>query len=111
MVGLGLDTTRMSSMSPSGFHFWPDLPQLIGWIGLGAVVGTFYFRALLRTTLWLTEAGHGAATAVLTIARLGLLVGSLVAATLVGPVPLLATALGILFAKIVIVRHVRGTRP
>ena len=101
----------MSSMSLSGFHLWPGLPQLIGWIGLGAIVGIFYFRALLRTTLWLTEAGHGAATAALTVARLGLLVGSLTFATLAGSLPLIATSLGLLIAKIVIVRRVKGTAP
>ena len=101
----------MNSISLNDFHPWPDLAVLIAWAVLGFVVGAVYFRALWRTTLWLTEAGHGAATAALTIVRLALLVGSLVAATLDGPLPLIAALIGLSIAKIVIVRRVKGTTP
>ncbi|MDR3375930.1 MAG: ATP synthase subunit I [Ancalomicrobiaceae bacterium] len=101
----------MSSISLTDFHPWPDLAVLGAWASLGFVVGAVYFRALWRTTLWLTEAGHGAATAALTVLRLALLVGSLVVATLQGPLPLMATALGLIVAKIVVVRRVKGTTP
>jgi F1F0 ATPase subunit 2 len=105
----------MIAISLTDFHPWIDIPMLGAWLGLGAIVGVFYFRSLWRTTLWLSKGGHGGATAMLTIARFALMIGVLVVACLQGALPLLATSLGFFAARFAVMRRIKdqikGTPP
>jgi len=65
----------------------------------GLALGRIYFHVLWRSTEMIVANGRMWMILVLTIGRLALIVGALIAVSLQGAAPLLATALGIGLAR------------
>lgn len=72
---------------------------------LGMLLGALYFGAV-----WWSVRRFGAGTPALAaiVVRFALLAGALGLVSLEGPVPLLATAAGVLGGRFFVLRHVRG---
>lgn len=75
----------------------------------GMVAGTLHYWSLWWNVRQLTARGIGAMVVAVQLLRLAVVAGVLVAAALFGPMPLLATALGILTSRLFAVRVVGRT--
>jgi len=81
--------------------------ELAAFAAAGAALAVVYLWALAAAARRLVDGGVGAAAA-LTALRLALLVGALTAASLRGGGPLIATALGLLVARLALVGRIGG---
>ena len=77
------------------------------YVACGGVLGGLYFGSLWWNARLFERAGHVGTLLASMVARFVLLGGVLTAASLVGAMPLLATALGVLLARNVVLRRVR----
>jgi hypothetical protein len=84
-----------------------EILELAGFAAAGAAVSWLHLLALIAAVKRLVTGGARAAAA-LTALRLALLVGALTAASLCGAGPLLALALGLLIARVALVRRIGG---
>jgi F1F0 ATPase subunit 2 len=75
----------------------------------GAAIGALYFGSLWWNTLLFERAGRLRTLLASMAARFALLGGVLIAVSLEGAMPLLATALGVLLARAAVLRRVRMT--
>ncbi len=74
---------------------------LAGWLLLGTLVGVIHFSVLRRGTELMAQARGGLALLLLA-ARFALTGGVLAAAAVAGSAPLLATAVGLMFGRAVV---------
>ncbi len=77
----------------------------------GSVVGALYFGSLWWNTRLFERAGRVRTLLASMAARFVLLGGVLTAASLEGAMPLLVTALGVLVARVVVLRQLRVSAP
>ena len=75
-------------------------------LGSGAAIGALYFGSLWRNARLFEQAGRLRTLLASIAARFALLGGVLVAVSLEGAMPLLATALGVLLARAAVLRRV-----
>ena len=76
-------------------------------LGGGAAVGALYFGSLWWTTRLFEQAGRLRTLLASMVVRFAVLGGVLLAVSLEGAMPLLATALGVLLARAAVLRRVR----
>lgn len=89
--------------------FWPFFLLALA---VGFLAGLGYFYAIWWSARALLSGRHGAAlTIFLSISRLALLAGLLILAAHAGAIALLLTALGLLAARFVVIRHVGQESP
>ncbi|MCG6903415.1 MAG: hypothetical protein LJE68_12115 [Rhodobacter sp.] len=74
----------------------------------GLVIGYGYFRALRETARLLVEGGDPLRAIALTLGRISLLATGFFIAVLLGGLALLATLAGVLCAKWIMLRRIRG---
>ena len=77
----------------------------------GFALGLLYFRSLWWNAQQLAAGGHPIATAVLSFGRFAVLGGLLALTSSEGALPLLATALGVLIARPIVIRRVQEATP
>jgi F1F0 ATPase subunit 2 len=109
LVGLEMDEERMSLLSFNTLPGWAALPALAMHLVAGLGLGMLYFRALWWNIRRLTGDGRLVTTIGLMIGRFVLLGGVLALASLEGALPLLATALGVLIGRSIVMRSSRET--
>jgi F1F0 ATPase subunit 2 len=80
-------------------------------LGGGAAIGALYFGSLWWNARLFEQAGRLRTLLASMAARFALLGGVLLAASLEGAMPLLATALGVLLARAAVLRRVRMAVP
>ena len=80
-------------------------------LGLGLVAGLLYFGSLWWSTRRFARGGRMAATVALMAARLAVLGGLLVLASLHGALPLLMMTLGVLIGRFAVMRRLRTAAP
>jgi F1F0 ATPase subunit 2 len=102
-----MDAERMNIPAFNGLL----LAGLGAYLAAGILAGMLYFRALWWNARRLAEGGRAATTIVLMIARFVLLGFLLTLASLRGPMPLLAMALGVFMARFVATRRLREAAP
>jgi F1F0 ATPase subunit 2 len=100
---LELDEREM--MDPSTVPLHITLP--VCFLG-GVLLGYIYFRALRMTADLITSQGHPLLGLALTFGRLALLVAGFYVAVLAGGLALLAALGGVLCAKLLMLRNIRG---
>ncbi len=81
--------------------------DLVGHFAAGLLLGLVYFRGLWWNARLFAAGGRVATTIGLMLGRFVLLGGLLTLVSLEGALPLLVTALGVLVARSMFVRHVR----
>ena len=101
----------MSHLSFAALPAWAMLLSLSAHLGAGIALGLLYFHGLWRNVTRLAGGGRTTTTIALMIGRFALLGGLLTLASLEGALPLLATALGVLLARPVVMRRVRQVAP
>jgi F1F0 ATPase subunit 2 len=84
---------------------------LLAHVALGAALGWLYFRGLWWNVRRFVEGRHPALTIALGVARFLALGAVLLLTSLEGAMPLLATALGLLAARAVVLRRLRQVPP
>ncbi len=94
----------MSALSSQAF----GLLGLAAHLAAGFALGVAYFAALWLSARLIAEGGRAASALSLTAARIALLGGALTLASLEGAPRLLATALGAMIARAVVVRRIGG---
>ena len=77
----------------------------------GLFIGYGYFHALRETTNLIVGGGKPLRAIVLTLARISLLATGFFIAVLAGGLALLATLAGVLCARWIMLRNLRGTQP
>ena len=84
---------------------WSAALSLILHLAGGFLLGLLYFRGVWRNAQRFAAGGRVAATIALGLGRFALLSGFLTLASLEGPLPLLAMALGVLIARPLVMRR------
>ncbi len=108
MVRLEMDEERMSH------SFFAGLPApimalvLAAYFAGGMVAGVLYFRAVWWNARLFAGRRPARLTIALLVSRFILLGGILALTSIAGAMPLIATALGVLVARSIVVRRVRG---
>lgn len=101
-------------MSPFDFQSLPGWAAALS-LGLhltaGVGLGVLYFQGVRWSAHRFVEGGHTGTTVALTIGRFFLLGGLLTGASLEGAVPLLTMAVGLLAARVGVMRQVQVTAP
>lgn len=90
---------------------WAVPLVLIAHFGLGLGLGTLYFANVWWSARQFGEGGRIAGVALHALLRLALLGGVLALASLEGALPLLLTALGVVIARVAMVRRLGRTEP
>jgi F1F0 ATPase subunit 2 len=106
-----MDGKRMSLLSPG---LLPHAAAVLGagaHLALGLGLGLVYFRGLWWNARLFASKGRAAMAVGLVLGRFVLLGGLLTLASLEGALPLLATALGVLIGRSVVMRRVMETAP
>ena len=98
----------MISLSPQALATLAALAGLAAHLAAGLALGVVYFLALWRSARLFAEGGRAIPALSLTAARIALLGGGLVVASFEGATPLMATALGALIARALVVRKIGG---
>jgi len=86
-------------------------PSLVAWLVVGIAAGAAYFMSIWRSAGQFADGRGIAMTLALAVTRLLLLGGLLMFASFRGAGPLLATALGVVIARFVVMRRLRGAAP
>lgn len=81
------------------------------WALVGALAGAAYFWAVWKTAGFMAEGGSRVGALGFTALRFALLAAFLIAAARSGAGPLLASALGILLARLAVVRRLGSPAP
>jgi F1F0 ATPase subunit 2 len=100
-----MDEKRMTSLSFADLSPWPMALSLAGHFGVGFLLGLVYFRGLWWNARLFASGGCVITTIGLMLGRFLLLGGVLTLVSLEGAMPLLMTALGVLIARFVFMRH------
>jgi F1F0 ATPase subunit 2 len=100
-----MDEKRMTSFSLAGLSPWPVALSLAGHFTAGFLLGLVYFRGLWWNARLFASGGRVITTIGLMLGRFILLGGLLTLVSLQGAMPLLMTALGVLIARAVFMRH------
>jgi F1F0 ATPase subunit 2 len=111
LVGLEMDAERMTSLYFNGLPTWAMLLGLAAHFATGIMLGIVYFRSLWWNARRFSEGGRVATTIAVMIGRFVLLGLLLTLASLVGALPLLLTALGVLVARSFVMRKIREVAP
>ena len=98
-----MDELAVSALSSQTFAI-AALLGLAAHLAAGFAVGVLYFLAIWLSARLVAEGGGRIAVVCLSAARIALLLGSLTLASLEGASSLLATALGALIGRAVVVR-------
>lgn len=97
----------MTWLSFAHLSAWAIVFSLLLHLATGFGVGLLYFRGLWLNARMFVSGDRVAAAIALGLARFGLLGGLLTLASLEGALPLLATALGVLIARPLVMRRVK----
>ncbi len=111
LVRLEVDKKGMTFLSFDALPAWAEVVRLVIHLGAGFVLGILYFRGLWWSVRRFFDGGSLVATIALMIGRFVLLGGLMTLAGLEGAPPLLMLALGVLAARAVVMRRVRGVTP
>jgi F1F0 ATPase subunit 2 len=103
-----MDATLMNFPAFAGQPLWALVLSLIAYLAAGIALGMLYFRGLWWNARLFAGSRHLSAGIAFMIGRFMLLAGCLTLASLEGAPPLLAMALGILFARAGVMRRMRG---
>lgn len=106
LVRLEVDTGRMSFLAFNSLPAWAWALGLTANLGAGVGLGFVYFYALMWNARLFALGGRAMTAIGLMIGRLAVLGVALMAASLEGALPLLVTALGVLFGRGLIMRRV-----
>jgi hypothetical protein len=106
LVRLEMDEKRMSLTAHIAPN-WATLPTLALHLGLGFGLGLLYFNLVWGSARQFAAGGRTATSILLVFGRLAVLGIVLVLTSLEGAGPLLATALGLLLARPVVMRRHR----
>jgi len=106
-----MDKERMNFLSFDALPAWAEVISLVTHMGAGILLGILYFRGLWWSVRRFSHSGSLVATMALMIGRFVLLGGLMTLASLEGALPLLVLALGVLAARAVVMRRVRGVTP
>ena len=90
---------------------WAETIILAAHFAAGIALGILYFRSLWWNVRRFAHGDSFFATIVLMIGRFVLLGGLMTLASLEGALPLLVLALGVLAARVAVIRSVRGVTP
>lgn len=90
---------------------WAEVIGLVTHMGAGILLGILYFRGLWWSVRRLSHSGSLVATIALMMGRFVLLGGLMTLASLEGALPLLVLTLGVVAARAVVMRRVRGVTP
>ena len=101
----------MSFISFDALPPWTGYLSLAAHLAAGVVLGFIYFQSLWWNASRLTGGGRATTAIAFTVGRFALLGGLLTLASLEGALPLLMLALGVLIARPVVMRRVRGAVP
>jgi F1F0 ATPase subunit 2 len=111
LVGLEMDDECMNLLSFSGLPPWAVMLDVLAHFGAGIALGILYFSGLWWEARRRAN-GRGAMTTIaLMVGRFALLGGMLTLASLEGPPPLLAAALGLLVGRSAVLCRVRAAVP
>jgi F1F0 ATPase subunit 2 len=99
-----MDQARMNLLSYNTLPGWAALLDLAIHLGAGTGLGLLYFRGLWWSVRQLTGDGRLVTTLALMTGRFAVLGGLVTLTSLEGALPLLATALGILFGRAIVMR-------
>jgi F1F0 ATPase subunit 2 len=111
LVGMEMDGERMTSLYFNGLPTWAMLLSLAAHLAAGIMLGVVYFRSLWWNARQFADGGRVATTIVVMVGRFVLLGFLLTLASLEGALPLLVMALGVLFARSVVMRSIREIAP
>ncbi len=106
LVCLEMDSERMSFLAFNSLSAWAWVLGLAAHLGAGVGLGFVYFHALIWNARLFAFGGRVTTAVGLMIGRVALLGVLLIAASLEGALPLLMTALGVLFSRWLIMRRV-----
>ncbi len=98
----------MNATSFSVPYAWPTALGLAAHIVAGVGLGTLYYTAVWWSAQLFGTGGRTRLNIALIIGRIGVLGGLLFVASLEGAVPLLTVAVGVLIARPMIMRALRG---
>lgn len=106
----------LAAILPPGLAFdglpaWAMAVSIALHLAAGYALGGVYFRAVWWNVRQFVHGRRLAVVLALALGRLALLGGVLAAAALEGAAPLLAMAGGILIARVVVMRRLRGRTP
>lgn len=106
----------LTTLPPPGLAFdslpaWAMAVSVVLHLAAGGAVGAVYFRAVWWNVRQFVHGRRLGVVLALALGRLALLGGVLAAAALEGAAPLLAMAGGILIARAVVMRRLRGRTP
>jgi F1F0 ATPase subunit 2 len=106
-----MDEKRMNFIAFNTLPVWAVLLGLGVHFVVGLMFGALYFGTLWWNTRIFSLTGHAKTAATLMIGRFLLLGGLLMLTSLEGALPLLATALGVLLGRAVVMRRLRQVAP
>lgn len=98
----------MSMFSFANLPYWAMCLSLALHLVAGMALGVLYFYGLWWNIRLYTSGRNTAMVLALGIGRMACVAGLLVLASLEGALPLLASALGMLIARFMVMRRVRG---
>ena len=101
----------MSFISFDSLPRWAGYLSLAAYLAAGVALGFNNFQSLRWNACRFTGGGRTTTAIALTVGRFALLGGLLTLASLEGALPLLMVALGVLIARPVVMRRVRGAVP